>query len=193
MKARVSLSILLIVLAAGLCGRLVRQLTQQGGAQVEREEAQAERFLVGLGWSVGERVAITANFDYAARVFRRQSCQQVLLVSVIGAGGDAGGLFKRMAGVQWRFMHLGIAYDSPPSLRFMVDYGLALALGQRSPPSIVAVALAPIPAPEECEGPSPQDWRSFTEAAPSDVQASNAQAGKLQEGKLQEGLRTSAE
>ena len=188
MKARVSLSILLVLLATGLGARVMRSLTQQGGAQVEREEAQVERFMAARGWTIGERIAITANFDYAARVFRRQSCQQVLLVSVIGAGG----LFKRMAGVNWRFMHLGAAYDSPPSVRFMVDYGLALVLGQRSPPSIVAVALAPIPAPEECEGPSPEDWRSFTEAAPSDVQASNAQ-GDDQEGKLQEGLRTSAE
>ena len=183
MKVRVSLSILLVLLATGLGARVMRSLAQQGGAQVEREEAQVERFLVGQGWSVGERIAITANFDYAARVFRRQGCRQALLVSVIGAGGDAGGLFKRMAGVQWRFMHLGAAYDSPPSVRFMVDYGLALALRRPSPPSIVAVALAPIPAPEECEGPSPQDWRSFNEAAPLDVQAS----------KLQEGLRTSAE
>lgn len=182
MKAQVSLSILLIVLAAGLGARVMRSLTQQGGVQVEREEGQVERFMVARGWTIGERVAITANFDYAARVFRRESCQQALLVSVIGAGGDAGGLFKRMGSLHWRFMHLGAAYESPPSVRFMVDYGLALGLGQRSPPSILAVAVgAAGVSAQGCDLPSPEDWRSFNEAAPL-VQASN-----------QDGLRTSAE
>jgi len=189
MKAQVSLSILLIVLAAGLGARVMRSLTQQGGVQVEREEGQVERFMVARGWTIGERVAITANFDYAARVFRRESCQQALLVSVIGAGGDAGGLFKRMAGLHGRFMHLGAAYENPPSVRFMVDYGLVLGLGQRSPPSILAVAVAAAPSivVEACQLPSPQDWRSFNEAAPL------TEEGKVQEGKVQEGLRTSAE
>jgi hypothetical protein len=102
---------------------------------------------------------------------------------VIGAGGDAGGLFKRMAGVNWRFMHLGAAYESPPSVRFMVDYGLALALRQSAPPSILAVAVAAEGlAGEGCDLPGPQDWRSF-QTAPLDIQASS----------IQEGLRTSAE
>ena len=184
MKARVSLSILLVLLAAGVGARVMRSLTQQGGVQVEREEAQVERFMVARGWTIGERVAITANFDYAARLFRRQSCQQALLVSVIGAGGGAGGLFKRMTGVNWRFMHLGAAYESPPSVRFMLDYGLALALRQPGPPSILAVAVAAEgSAAAGCDLPGPQDWRSFHEAAPLDVQANN----------VQEGLRTSAE
>jgi len=184
MKVRASLSILLVLLMAGLGARVIRSLTQQGGVQVEREEAQVERFMAARGWTIGERVAITANFDYAARVFRHETCRQALLVSVIGAGGDAGGLFKRMGGLQWRFMHLGAAYESPPSVRFMVDYGLALGLGQRSPPSILAVAVAAAPSvvAEGCQLPSPQDWRSFNEAAPS-----------AQEGKVQEALRTKAE
>lgn len=184
MKAQVSLSILLIVLAAGLGSRVMRSLTQQGGVQVQREEAQVERFMEARGWTIGERIAITANFDYAARVFRHETCRQALLVSVIGAGGDAGGLFKRMGGLQWRFMHMGAAYESPPSVRFMVDYGLALALRQKSPPSILAVAVGATPDvhAQGCDLLSPEDWRSFNEAAPP-----------VQEGSLQDGLRTSAE
>lgn len=164
-----------LLLMAAVGGRIARETGPWLGAPAPAGgfEANAEVFMAGFGWSPGERLAITRDFTYAARVFQKEGCPP-LLVSVVGAGGDAEGLFRRSGGPVWRFLHGGRAYDRPPTVRFMLDAMIAAAVpGVEAPPPIMAVAYAEGGRPPQCEGPTAQQWRTMA--------------------RVQAGLRTSAE
>lgn len=167
--------LLCVLLAAAFGGRIVRATGGEGAAQTGAAafEADAETLLQARGWSPGERVPITADFTYAARVYRRTECPS-LLVSILGAGNDADGLYRRPGSPAWRFIHGGRAYDRPPSLRYTIAHWLSIMKPGATPPApIVAVASAgngPLPPP--CDGPSPEDWRTMPGAAHAGLRTS---------------------
>ena len=162
---RAAYGALVLALALGFAGRVLRASLHQGGGDLARDEAAAAAFLEARGWRADERVPVTANFDYAARVFRKPGCPAALVVSPIGSGAEAGGLFREAGGLDWRFVHAGVSHGSPPTLRHLADHGLALVLRRPAPSSILAMARAPAqaPAPEEgpCAAPSAQDWARY--------------------------------
>jgi hypothetical protein len=155
---------LVALLCAGLGGRIARA-TLKEGPDIARDEAAVVAFLDARGWRADERVPVTANYDYAARVFRKPGCPAALVVSPIGAGAEAGGLFRGAGGLDWRFVHGGASHASPPTVRHLIDHGFALILRRPAPPSILAMASAPAQAPVAQEGPcappSAQDWRIY--------------------------------
>ncbi len=162
MSQRLASAFLATVLAAGFAGRLVRT-----SAPVEDyailQEAAVERFLDERGWVARERVPLTSNFTYSARTFRHPACWEPLLVSVVGAGSDAGGLYRRAGAREWRFVRNGAATLEPPTLRFMAEQTLFnltpawLFAGGRMPAPILAVS-GPLSPSGSCDAPSPQTW-----------------------------------
>jgi hypothetical protein len=157
MIQRIALAGLALILVAGIAGRLARAL-----APVEDyaafHEAGVERFLERRGWSPGERVSITSDYTYSARVFRNPACWDPLLVSVVGAGSDAGGLYQRAGVREWRFVRNGVAQRDPPTLRFMLEQTFYnLARGAERPAPILAVS-GPLAPSGSCDAPSPETW-----------------------------------
>lgn len=176
MKSFTAGALLCALLLAALGGRVLRSMDiMPADRPAEGAEARIDDLLAGDGWRPGERLPITGDFTYAARVYRKESCPP-LLVSIIGAGGDADGLFRRPGAPPWRFLHGGRAYERPPSVRFLTDSIIAAVMpGVDAPPPIIAVArTAEAPG---CDGPTPAEWGRL---------ASAPAAG-------QDGLRTAAE
>jgi hypothetical protein len=156
-------ALLCALLLTALGGRVLRGMdVMPGESPVAGAEARIDDLLAGGGWRPGEKLPITGDFTYAARVYRKEGCPP-LLVSVVGGGGDADGLFRRPGAPPWRFMHGGRAYERPPSVRFLVDSIIAAIMpGVDAPPPIIAVArIAEAPA---CEGPTPAEWRQLARA-----------------------------
>ncbi|MDB5571272.1 MAG: hypothetical protein JWN93_2455 [Hyphomicrobiales bacterium] len=160
MKQPIALTLLGIVLLAGLAGRFARA-SASGENYAAVQETAVEAFLQQRGWVAGERIPITSDFTYSARVFARKGCWEPLLVSVVGGGSDAGGLYRRAGTREWRFVRDGEESADPPSLRFMLDQTLAnfISPGRRASP-ILAVS-APVKETGACLGPSPSEWREL--------------------------------
>jgi len=164
--AGVVLSALLVAAFGGRVLRAVEGGDVAGLTGAPAFEARADKVMRTHGWTPGERIAITADFTYAAVVYRRAGCLP-LLVSIVGGGSDSDGLYRRPGGPRWLFMHAGAAYERPPSARYLVDHLVTMITpGAVPPPPLVAVASAgdgPQPAP--CDGPSPGDWRAMSGGA----------------------------
>ncbi len=163
------------LLCAGFFARVARAGLQDG-PNVTRDEAAVAVFLEARGWRADERVPVTANFDYAARVFRKPGCRAVLVVAPIGAGAEAADLFRGAGGLDWRFVHAGESHAAPPTLNYLFDHARARLMRAQAPASILAMARAPAGEgawDDACAPPAPADWRAY--------------------GGAQDGLRTSAE
>jgi hypothetical protein len=154
------------LLCAGLTGRVARAALQDG-PNLARDEAAVAAFFEARGWRADERVPVTANFDYAARVFRKWGCGVALVVAPVGAGVEAGGLFRGAGGLDWTFVHAGASHAAPPTARFFLDHARALLTRAPAPASVLALARAPAGAqadePEACAPPAATDFAAYAD------------------------------